>query len=398
MMSSGASVKCSILFLQKFTAKEKANYDRTSAKARAETDAKYAPGMEKETARLHAEIAAAKAARDADLRKTLDRQLADYLRAMEEKIAAESRALLKQRCDYPIFLYEAERVGITATGDADANELYPNDRLPPGCEKTCLELFREFQISNSPFMVSQPDPDRPKPKRLMVMKPMPRRGPFGLKLSQLERWDTFFYRVDFMALDWDLDCVPHRSLGELLKFESRSWSESDFPTGEFNYIEISAVTKEEGIKAAVPTKISEAPSRATTLVREGDILLATTRPYLGAFAVVAKKFDGCVCSSGFALATGLLTNDINRDYLMLFLKSPAGLRQFERRMTGGLYPAIVQDELEKVRVPMIAKREQERILTLFVAEQKRIKLQLEEAIRRAREETAAIEALLLSVS
>lgn len=154
-VSSGASVKCSILFLQKFTADEKQRYDATRDAARAETEARYAPEIEKETARLTAEIAAAKAARNADLRKTLQRQLADYQRAIAEKIAAETRALLKQRWDYPIFLYEAEHVGITATGDAAPNELYPNDRQPPGCERTCLELYREFERDPQAFFLAQ---------------------------------------------------------------------------------------------------------------------------------------------------------------------------------------------------------------------------------------------------
>ena len=46
--------------------------------------------------------------------------------------SAEARALLKVRFDYPIFLYEAEKVGITATGEPDANELYPNANMPAG--------------------------------------------------------------------------------------------------------------------------------------------------------------------------------------------------------------------------------------------------------------------------
>ena len=58
----------------------------------------------------------------------------------------DTRALLKERFDYPIFLYEAEKVRITATGEPDANELYPNERLPAGMrpEETCLELYRRF--------------------------------------------------------------------------------------------------------------------------------------------------------------------------------------------------------------------------------------------------------------
>jgi type I restriction enzyme M protein len=152
-VSTGASVKASILFLQKFTAREQTKFDRLNTAARAETQAKYQPEIERETARMQATIAAAKTAGDKDARKTAERQLADYQRATAEKIAAESRALLKQRSDYPVFLYEAEHVGITATGEKDTNELYPNDNQPPGCAKTCLELYREFLKDAAPFFV-----------------------------------------------------------------------------------------------------------------------------------------------------------------------------------------------------------------------------------------------------
>jgi type I restriction enzyme M protein len=75
---------------------------------------------------------------------------------MDETKAREARALLKQRFDYPIFLYEAEKVGITATGEPDANELYPNDRLPAGLkpEETCLELYRRFRENPKAFLLA----------------------------------------------------------------------------------------------------------------------------------------------------------------------------------------------------------------------------------------------------
>ncbi|VVB64469.1 Uncharacterised protein [uncultured archaeon] len=63
---------------------------------------------------------------------------------IEENIPNESRQLLKERFDYPIFMYEAEKVGITATGDDDQNELYPNDNMPNSIDKTCLEWYQEF--------------------------------------------------------------------------------------------------------------------------------------------------------------------------------------------------------------------------------------------------------------
>ncbi len=144
--SSGASVKASLLFLQKFTAKEQADFDKKQAAARKEVEAKYADEIAAETARLEAEIEAAKQAKDAEARKAKQAELRVYLNRMADTKTREARALLKARFDYPIFLYEAEKVGITATGEPDANELYPNDRRPAGMteEETCLELYRRF--------------------------------------------------------------------------------------------------------------------------------------------------------------------------------------------------------------------------------------------------------------
>jgi type I restriction enzyme M protein len=146
-------VKASLLFLQGFTDEEKARFDAEQTKAAAETDAKYAADIAAETARLQAAIDAAKERRDAEARKAAQKALADYQRAMAEKKAAESRALLKTRFNYPIFMYEAEKVGITATGEKDQNELYPNPDLPPGIEKSCVELYQAFRQKPEPFFV-----------------------------------------------------------------------------------------------------------------------------------------------------------------------------------------------------------------------------------------------------
>jgi type I restriction enzyme M protein len=75
----------------------------------------------------------------------LMKELKSYQREMGVKIDREARTLLKARFDYPIFLYDAEEVGITATGEEDRNELYPNSNVPQDSETTALELFREFR-------------------------------------------------------------------------------------------------------------------------------------------------------------------------------------------------------------------------------------------------------------
>ncbi len=155
--SSGADVKASLLFLTKFTTKERNTYDTTRAKALEETETKYASEIERETARLEAEVTRARAAKEKAKLTALRKQFAQFEAAMAERIATEARALLRERFPYPIFLYEAEEVGINAVGDTNAaNELYPNERQPATCSKTCLELYREFKKDPKPFFVLAP--------------------------------------------------------------------------------------------------------------------------------------------------------------------------------------------------------------------------------------------------
>jgi type I restriction enzyme M protein len=152
--SSGASVKCSLLFLQKFTEQEQASFDETKQTALREIREKYAPEMVAETTRLETLIEAAKKKRDTDARKAAQKELTDYTKRMEERIKTESRALLKERFSYPVFLYEAEKVGITATGEEGPNELYPCGNFPADLEKSCLELYREFRENPEAFMLT----------------------------------------------------------------------------------------------------------------------------------------------------------------------------------------------------------------------------------------------------
>lgn len=200
---------------------------------------------------------------------------------------------------------------------------------------------------------------------IQVSPVVPRKGCFCTKLSQNERWDTFFFREDFLTLETQIASMPHISLGDALHFINRGWKATDFPSGNFEYIEISAVNKESGIVSTRTVETNSAPSRATTKVREGDLMISTTRPYLGAFAMVDKEHDGCICSSGFSVAIDVGTDSITKEFILYFLKTPAGLRQMERRMTGGLYPAIVQSELEKIIVPLPAVSVQKDIVSHY---------------------------------
>jgi type I restriction enzyme M protein len=151
-VSSGASVKCSLLFLEKFTEEEQQRFDKTCATAKAEMEASHAERIQAEWERLEKEIDIAKKAKNNELCSVLKTELKDYLKLMEINQVKEERQLLKDRFDYPIFMFEANKVGISATGEEDQNELYPNANQPPDCDKTCLEWYREFQADPPAFV------------------------------------------------------------------------------------------------------------------------------------------------------------------------------------------------------------------------------------------------------
>jgi type I restriction enzyme M protein len=154
-LSSGASVKASLLFLQKFTEVEQADFDKKQAQARKEIEAKHAPEIAVKRQQFQSEAEDAYDDRDQVKMAAVQKQKREFEKQMAELIETETRALLKERFPYPIFLYEAERVGITATGDADQNELFPNDHLPTGITKTCLELNQEFRKNPKAFFLTE---------------------------------------------------------------------------------------------------------------------------------------------------------------------------------------------------------------------------------------------------
>jgi len=157
--SAGATVKCSLLFLQKFTREDKAQYDTIKGETKREVEEKYAPEIKAETEQLNQRISEAKEAGDDDRAKELRAEKRGYNKRMEAKKKREARQRLKQRFPYHIFLYDAEHVGITATGEEDANELYPNDHEPADIDNTCLELYRAFERDPEAFLLDDAQPE-----------------------------------------------------------------------------------------------------------------------------------------------------------------------------------------------------------------------------------------------
>jgi len=145
-VSSGASVKCSLLFLQKFTVEESEKFAEIRESAKTEVDTKYDTEIQQQVTKLGRAINRVKSEGNPDKRIELQKELKSYVNKMNSLKASETRQLSKMRFNYSIFMYEAEKVGITATGDEDENELYPNSRVPTDVKTTCLEWYRKYLL------------------------------------------------------------------------------------------------------------------------------------------------------------------------------------------------------------------------------------------------------------
>lgn len=89
--SAGATVKASLLFMQKFTEEEAADYKVKRQAAIAEVYAKYQAESAAETARLKAAIAAAKRGSDAEGQKRAQDELRQYEKHIAESQVYEAR-------------------------------------------------------------------------------------------------------------------------------------------------------------------------------------------------------------------------------------------------------------------------------------------------------------------
>ncbi|SDC69245.1 restriction endonuclease subunit S [Williamwhitmania taraxaci] len=190
---------------------------------------------------------------------------------------------------------------------------------------------------------------------------------FILNLSQVEhRLDPNFYRQIFKDNIEKIKANNYKRIGEVVKFSNETWNQKDFFSSTFPYIEISEIDTLSGdIKNLSEVDIADAPSRAKMIVRENDIIVSTTRPNRGAISFVKRENDFSIASTGFAVIRSLTTEEFDKEYLFAVLRQKFSLLQLEQRSSGGNYPAITQDELSNVVIPIPNKSIQEKVKAIF---------------------------------
>lgn len=175
------------------------------------------------------------------------------------------------------------------------------------------------------------------------------------------------------------------TLGAVVTMNPESLSTGQRST--FRYVDLSSVTQDTPIdESSLPAySMEDAPGRARRIIRKGDVLVSTVRPYLRGFACVPSSLDGQVASTGFTVLRASPTA-IDPLYVWALIRLPTFAEHLMQLATGSNYPAVRPQDVASFPILLPPLDEQRRIVDLIAS--------VDEAIQGAESEAIAARVLL----
>ncbi len=175
------------------------------------------------------------------------------------------------------------------------------------------------------------------------------------------RFDAEHYQPEFLSIEKKLNKAKSISLSEIAKFSMLRRNPENEPDKEFLYIDISNINIFTGDIEVQVLKGYEAPTRARKVVKENDLILSTVRPNRNAVAIIPKELDNQICSTGFSV---IKPEKINPWFLFTFLKTKYAIKQLVRMTMASMYPAVSEDDIGLILVPVPENNFQQKIESL----------------------------------
>ncbi len=178
---------------------------------------------------------------------------------------------------------------------------------------------------------------------------------FSINYDELNgRFDYDFYSPENRKMFSDLDNVKTVRLGDIcdiIKIKSRKLKD---PNLTVEYVELSDInTHSYEIINSTTYQVHELPSRASYEIEEGDIITAIAGNSVGtrkhATALVTKEYEGSICTNGFRV---LRNFEVDRYFLLYFLKSEMFLRQMFMYRTGAAIPNVSDIDLANTLIKL----------------------------------------------
>ena len=137
----------------------------------------------------------------------------------------------------------------------------------------------------------------------------------------------------------------------IIKTENKN-PQADFPNKEFTYVDIASI---DNISKEI-TEIKkflgkDAPSRARQQIKHNDILVSTVRPNLNAVALVSKKLDNQICSTGYCILRADKNNFIS-EFLFFVSRQDFFINELVNKTKGANYPAVSSRDIKSIKIPL----------------------------------------------
>jgi type I restriction enzyme S subunit len=181
--------------------------------------------------------------------------------------------------------------------------------------------------------------------------------------------------------------------GEAAMIDSDSLGQNTPKSYSFRYISLSDVQPGRIAESLPSLPFAEAPSRARRKLRIGDILMATVRPNLQAFARVGAEHSDCIASTGFAVLSH--RPDFDPSFIFHSLFSQRVTDQIEALVVGSNYPAINSNDIRGLALLCPEQEEQKAVGELLNTAGDEIET-LENQLTALRQEKAALMQQLLT--
>lgn len=312
-LSSGADVNCSLLFWQKFTHEEKTTWDNllqvqksnVLEEQKAERDEIATTLNTKLNAKNYTDKEQFKT--ESELLKARKSEVQKRLKELDIIVQQEGRHRAKTSFNYAIFMYEADKVGINATGDVTENELPKVVRL--------FKQFLQKQVIDSEKAVTVP-------------------------YDTLTRWDAKSYAKKITAN------FPLVKLKYYLYEHNEKIKLFDYPKQEFCIL---GVTNREGVYLNLTEK-GDTFNQAYKKVKKGELVYNPYRVNVGSIGIVDEEFDGYYISPAYVVFG--VTERLLNDYLYLVLSSEWYNPLLRAATSGSVRQNLTYDLLCELEIPL----------------------------------------------
>jgi type I restriction enzyme S subunit len=170
-----------------------------------------------------------------------------------------------------------------------------------------------------------------------------------------ELFESYLQNV-FQNDQWE-----EKELGDVcLKTDNIKWNNSN--ENSYHYIDLTAVCRDE-LKILETSQVNEenAPSRAKKIVKQGDIIFATTRPTLKRLTIIPHNYDNQICSTGFTVLRPNPEKVIS-SFIFYSLLQESFMNRMESLQRGASYPAVTDSDVKGFLIPIPPIEEQKAIV------------------------------------